>query len=78
MTVAPGNAFSRRIGRGCEAHPAAVEGPDEDERKAFFRAYTTLRRIELFLSLPLGELDKLALQQRLDEIGRKGATQSAI
>jgi arsenate reductase len=52
--------------------PAAVEGSDEDKRKAFVRALTTLqRRIELFLSLPHGKLDKLALQHRLDEIGRQ-------
>ena len=51
--------------------PAAVEGSDEDKRKAFVRALTTLqRRIELFLSLPHGKLDRLALQRRLDEIGR--------
>lgn len=53
--------------------PAAVEGSDDDKRKAFVRALTTLqRRIELFLSLPHGKLDKLALQRRLDEIGRSG------
>ena len=58
--------------------PAAIEGSEEDKRKAFFRAFTTLqRRIELFLSLPLAKLDKLSLQQRLNEIGRSGATQSA-
>jgi arsenate reductase len=58
--------------------PAAVEGSDDDKRKAFFRAFTTLqRRIELFLSLPLGKLDKLSLQQRLNEIGHSGAAQSA-
>ncbi|MGZ8274142.1 MAG: arsenate reductase ArsC [Burkholderiaceae bacterium] len=53
--------------------PAAVEGSDEDKRKAFVRALTTLqRRIELFLSLPHGKLDRLALQRRLEEIGRTG------
>jgi protein-tyrosine-phosphatase len=58
--------------------PAAIEGSEEEKRKAFFRAFSTLqRRIELFLSLPLGKLDKLSLQQRLNEIGRSGATQSA-
>jgi protein-tyrosine-phosphatase len=58
--------------------PAAVEGSDEDKRKAFVRAMTTLqRRIELFLSLPHGKLDKLALQRRLDEIGRTGDTGQA-
>ena len=53
--------------------PAAVEGSDGDKRKAFVRALTTLqRRIELFLSLPHGKLDRLALQRRLDDIGRTG------
>ena len=50
--------------------PAAVEGADETQRKAFLRAFTTLqRRIELFLSLPHGKLDQLAIKQRLDSIG---------
>lgn len=53
--------------------PAAVEGTDEEKRRAFLRALTTLqRRIELFLSLPHAKLDKLALKRRLDEIGRSG------
>ena len=53
--------------------PAAVEGSDDERRKAFVRALTTLqRRIELFLSLPHGKLDRLALQRRLDDIGRTG------
>ena len=51
--------------------PAAVEGPDEDKRKAFLRAMTTLqRRIERFLALPHGRLDATGLQQALAEIGR--------
>jgi len=50
--------------------PAAVEGNDESKRKAFLRVFTTLqRRIDLFLSLPLDKLDRLALKQRLDSIG---------
>ena len=58
--------------------PAAVEGSDEDKRKAFVRALTTLRRrIELFVSLPHGKLDKLALQRRLDDIGRTDDTGQA-
>jgi arsenate reductase len=53
--------------------PAAVEGSDEHKRRAFLQAMTTLqRRIELFLSLPHGKLDKLTLQKRLDEIGGTG------
>ena len=51
--------------------PAAVEGDDEVKRKAFMRAFTTLqRRIDLFLSLPLEKLDKVALKQQLDSIGK--------
>ncbi|HVE88998.1 MAG TPA: arsenate reductase ArsC [Burkholderiaceae bacterium] len=51
--------------------PAAAEGDDDAKRKAFLRAFTTLRRrIELFLSLPHGKIDKLALSQRLDTIGK--------
>ncbi len=51
--------------------PATVEGDDEAKRKAFLRAFTTLRRrIELFLSLPHGKMDKLALSQRLNAIGK--------
>lgn len=51
--------------------PAAVQGSDDDKRKAFFRAYSALQnRIQLFLALPLAKLDRIALKQRLDEIGR--------
>jgi arsenate reductase len=58
--------------------PAAVEGTDEEKRRAFVRALTTLqRRIELFLSLPHGKLDKLALRRQLDEIGRSGEAEHA-
>jgi arsenate reductase len=73
---AAGEACPFWPGRPVTAHwgvedPAAVEGSDDDKRKAFVRALTTLqRRIELFLSLPHGTLDELALQRRLDEIGR--------
>jgi arsenate reductase len=50
--------------------PAAVEGTDEEKRRAFFKAYSTLQnRIQLFLSLPLAKLDRVALTQRLKEIG---------
>jgi arsenate reductase len=53
--------------------PAAAKGSDEQKRKAFFRAYTELTtRISLFLNLPMEKLDRLALQKRLDEIGKVG------
>jgi protein-tyrosine-phosphatase len=51
--------------------PAAVQGSDEDKRKAFLRAYTELyRRISLFINLPFDTLNSLALKKSLDEIGR--------
>ncbi|PZQ18378.1 MAG: protein-tyrosine-phosphatase [Rhodanobacter denitrificans] len=52
--------------------PAAVEGSDEQQRKAFIDAAMTLRRrIELFLSLPLERLDALSLQRELRAIGER-------
>jgi hypothetical protein len=52
--------------------PAAVQGSDEDKRKAFMNALTQLhRRISLFVSLPIDKLDRLSLQHRLDTIGRE-------
>jgi arsenate reductase len=54
--------------------PAAVEGSDEDKRRAFFKAFSLLQnRIQLFLNLPLMKLDRVALKQRLDEIGKRQA-----
>jgi len=51
--------------------PAAVEGDDATKRRAFLNAYTVLRtRIQLFVNLPLTSLDRLALTQRLRDIGR--------
>jgi protein-tyrosine-phosphatase len=53
------------------ADPAAVEGPEEEQRRAFERAYLELhRRIELFTCLPIESLDRLALSARLEEIGK--------
>jgi arsenate reductase len=51
--------------------PAAVEGSDEDRRKAFAEtSRTLLNRIRVFTSLPLDKLDRLSLQRRLNELGR--------
>ncbi|MGZ8479523.1 MAG: arsenate reductase ArsC [Candidatus Binatia bacterium] len=51
--------------------PAAVQGSDEDKGKAFLRAYTELyRRISLFVNLPFDTLNRLALEEKLDQIGR--------
>ena len=51
--------------------PSAETTSDEARRRAFREAALVLRRrIELFASLPLESLVGLALQARLDEIGR--------
>jgi protein-tyrosine-phosphatase len=51
--------------------PAAVEGTEAEKHLAFAEAYRMLNnRISIFISLPMNTLDKLALQKRLDEIGR--------
>jgi arsenate reductase (thioredoxin) len=50
--------------------PAAAEGDREKIRRAFFVAYDVLfRRIGLFTALRLENLERLALQRKLDEIG---------
>jgi len=54
--------------------PAAVEGNDDVKRKAFLRAFTELStRINLFMSLPIGKLDRLVLKKKLEDIGRAGS-----
>ncbi len=63
------------LGKPATAHwgipdPAHVEG-DEARSLAFKKAAEQLaRRIQLFMSLPLEKLDKLALKEKLAEIGR--------
>lgn len=51
--------------------PAGVEGTEAEKHLAFAEAYRMLNnRISIFTSLPMTSLDRLALQRRLDEIGR--------
>lgn len=51
--------------------PAAAEGTEAERRLAFADAYRMLNnRISIFTSLPINMVDTLALQRRLDEIGR--------
>ena len=50
--------------------PVAATGTQAERRLAFSEAYRMLyARISIFVSLPLGSIDKLSLQKRLDEIG---------
>jgi len=70
------------IGHPMTAHwgvedPAAVEG--EGQHQAFLQALRYLTsRISLFLTLPIASIDKLAMQQKLKEIGEgEGASSGA-
>ncbi len=62
-------------GRPISAHwgfedPAAVQGSDEDKRRAFARLFRhIMNRVRIFLTLPLGKLDRLAIKRGLDDIG---------
>lgn len=51
--------------------PAAAKGTPEEIARVFRDAFVILdRRIGLFLSLPLGTLDQLAIKRELENIGR--------
>jgi len=51
--------------------PAAVQGSELERVQAFRAAFRILEnRIKLFASLPIASLDKLRLQQSVDEIGK--------
>jgi protein-tyrosine-phosphatase len=51
--------------------PAAVEGTDVQKANAFREAALTLgRRIDLLISLPVATLDRLALGNKVREIGQ--------
>jgi arsenate reductase len=52
--------------------PAAVKGSPAEVERAFREAFLILdRRIGLFLSLPLSTLDRMALKQKVDDIGKQ-------
>jgi len=51
--------------------PAAATGNEAEIRLAFAEAFRMLNnRISIFISLPIRSIDKLALQKRLDSIGK--------
>jgi arsenate reductase len=74
---AAGEACPVWLGRPMTAHwglpdPAAVEGSEVDRRRAFRQTYAALENhIRLFASLPVEQLDRMSLQNRLDAIGHK-------
>lgn len=67
--VWPGQPLSAHWGM---PDPAAVEGSEDERRRAFRDAAVLLRRrIDLLLSLPLERLDRLSLQRDLRAIGTR-------
>jgi len=53
------------------ADPAAVEGTDAEQWRAFREAFHELEnRIKIFVSLPLESLDRTKLREHLDSIGK--------
>jgi protein-tyrosine-phosphatase len=51
--------------------PVQASGNEIEQRLAFSEAYRMLRnRLSIFVSLPIGSLNSLALQKNLDDIGR--------
>src|SRR5580700_419207 len=66
----PGNPITAHWG---VPDPAAVEGTEEQRRRAFRDACQQLEaRIKLFVALPIDKLDRLSLKRHADEIGRIG------
>jgi len=52
--------------------PAAVVGTDEEKRAAFTQTMHQIRhRVQLFLSLPLETLDRMAIEKRVHAIGQQ-------
>ena len=52
--------------------PAAVEGSDDVKREAFRQTVRQIRtRVQLFLSLPLETLDRMAIENRMRAIGKQ-------
>jgi arsenate reductase len=56
------------------ADPSAVNGEEEKIHRAFNEAFSVLsRRISLFMCLPIDKLNRLALTQEVQKIGRQHA-----
>jgi arsenate reductase (thioredoxin) len=74
--VWPGNPVTAHWGI---PDPAAVQGTDIEQRRAFREAYVALEnRIKLFVALPIDKLDRLAIQRNVDEIGGRGGVVATI
>ena len=67
--VWPGHPMTAHWG---VADPSAAVGAEAEVARAFREAFVILeRRIGLFLSLPLASLEELAVQKKIDDIGRQ-------
>jgi arsenate reductase len=67
----PGNPVTAHWG---VADPAAVQGKEAEQRRAFREAYVVLEnRIKLFVALPIETLDRMAIKRNVDDSGRRGA-----
>jgi protein-tyrosine-phosphatase len=54
--------------------PAAIEGDEQDKRRAFREAFTLIsRRIDLLLMLPVEKLDRIILEAKMQAIGQVGS-----
>jgi arsenate reductase len=52
--------------------PAAVEGTDEQKRAVFAQTLRQIRnRVQLFLSLPIETLDRMAIEKKVRAIGQE-------
>ena len=57
--------------------PASVEG--DGQERAFWQAYQALqRRIQLFLALPIDDIDEMSLQNKLRDIGKTADQGSTV
>ena len=73
--VWPGQPMSAHWG---VPDPSAAEGNEAERRIEFADTYRMLtNRISIFVNLPIESLDRLALQKRLDEIGKALPEQTA-
>jgi arsenate reductase len=58
------------------ADPAAVEGTEAEKGRAFDDTVLLIsRRLDLFLALPMEKLSRLALENRVKDIGQTGAVE---
>jgi arsenate reductase (thioredoxin) len=72
--VWPGNPITAHWG---VPDPAAVQGTEAEQRRAFREAYVGLEnRIKLFAALPIEKLDRMAIKRNVDDIGRLEAAKA--